>query len=123
MRLLVRWLVGAVSLWIAVWASKQLGIPGLSIADAPSALVSVAVLSVVNQLAGPVLGFLMWPLNCLTLGLARVLVGAALFWAVGRLELGLRVDGFLPALFGSIALSVVSALLDQLVPFGRKRKR
>lgn len=121
MRLLAKWLLGAVSLWLSVQAAKALGVSGLAVDSPPSALVSVAVLTVANQVLGPLAGFLAWPLNCLTLGLFRVLVSAGLFWLVGSLGLGLRVDGFLPALFGSVALAVISGILDQVLPVGRKR--
>ncbi len=121
MRLLARWLLGAVSLWLTVQAAKALGVVGLAIDSAPSALVSVAVLTIVNQVVGPLLGFFAWPLNCLTLGLFRVAVGAALFWLVGNLGLGLRVDGFIPGLFGSVALALISGILDQFIPVGRKK--
>jgi putative membrane protein len=43
-------------------------------------------------------------------------VNALLFWLAGTLGLGLSVQGFLPALYGSIALSTISGLLDLLIP-------
>jgi len=120
-RLLAKWLLGAVSLWLSVQAARALGVSGLAVDSPPSALVSIAVLTVANQVLGPLVGFLAWPLNCLTLGLFRVLISAGLFWLVGNLGLGLRVDGFVPALFGSVALAIISGILDQVLPVGRKK--
>lgn len=123
MRWLAKWFLGACSLFLGVKAVTALGIRGIAVDGAPSALVVIAILTVVNQVLGPLVGFVAWPLNCLTLGLFRLVVSALLFWWVGTLGLGLRVDGFVPAVAGSLAVSLISGVLDQLVPVGRKRGR
>ena len=41
-------------------------------------------------------------------------------WISSELSLGLQVDGFLPALFGSIVISIVGWLLSMVVGAGRK---
>ena len=77
---------------------------------------AIAVVTLVNAFVGPLLRLLAAPLNCLTMGLMRFVVNALLFWIAGSVGLGLSVQGFLPALYGSIALSSISGVLDLLIP-------
>lgn len=122
MKLLLKWVVGALSLWLTVLAGRQLGIKGLSLDSAMGALVSILALTLVNAFIRPVVSLLAMPLNCLTLGLMRFVVNALMFWLVGSMNLGLTVRGFVPALFGSVVLSLVSGVLDQYLPEKIDRK-
>lgn len=115
MKFLLKWAVGAGALYLTVLAGKALGIRGLSLDGAVGALFSIAALTLVNTFLRPLINLLALPINCLTMGLFRFVINALLFWLVGTLGLGLTVDGFLPALFGSVALSLVSGLLDTLI--------
>ncbi|MFM7322242.1 MAG: phage holin family protein [Armatimonadota bacterium] len=116
MRWLVRWAVGALALWLTVAAAKEVGVRGLALESAVGAFVAIAALGFANHFIRPVLVLIAFPLNCLTLGLFRLVINALLFQAVGALHVGLVVEGFLPAVFGSITLSVVSAILDFALP-------
>lgn len=122
MKLLLKWVVGALSLWLTVLAGRQLGIKGLALDSAMGALVSILALTLVNAFIRPVVSLLAMPLNCLTLGLMRFVVNALMFWLVGSMNLGLTVRGFVPALFGSVVLSLVSGVLDQYLPEKIDRK-
>jgi len=121
---LIRWIVGAVALYLTVasWQYVQpmatfLGTKKAIALDGPvGALFSIAAVTLVNAFVGPILRLLAAPLNCLTLGLMRFVVNALLFWLAGSLGLGLTVTGFLPALYGSIALSVLTGILDLFIP-------
>lgn len=115
MKWVLKWAVGAVSLYLTVVAARSLGIRGLALDGAVGALVAILALTLVNTFVRPVVSLLALPLNCMTLGLMRFVINAALFWGVGQLGLGLTVHGFLPALFGSIVLSVIAGVLDQLI--------
>jgi putative membrane protein len=55
------------------------------------------------------------PVTILTLGLSVFVLNALMFWVVSLLVPGFSVDGFLPALLGSLLLSVVSVLVNRLV--------
>ena len=57
----------------------------------------------------------------LTFGLFSFVVNAIMFWLVGQLNLGLVVNGWVAALFGSVVLSIVSGLLNHFVSFGDKK--
>ena len=121
---IIRWIVGAVALYLTVssWSYVQPLAPflggkhGLYLDGPVGAFFAIAVITLVNAFVGPLLRLLAAPLNCLTLGLMRFVVNALLFWIAGSLNLGLTVQGFLPALYGSIALSTLSGVLDLLIP-------
>jgi putative membrane protein len=122
MKFLVKWAVGALALYLTVVAwraaagATHLGKPeAMGIDGAVGAIFSIVALTLVNTFVRPVVSLLALPLNCLTLGLMRFVINALMFWLVGTLKLGLRVDGFVPALFGSIVLSCVSGILDQFI--------
>ena len=124
MNWIVRWIVGAVALYLTVfsWSYVQPLAPflggkrGLVLDGAIGAFFAIAVVTLVNAIVGPLLRLLAAPLNCLTMGLMRFVVNALLFWIAGSVGLGLSVQGFLPALYGSIALSSISGVLDLLIP-------
>ena len=124
MNWIVRWIVGAVALYLTVfsWSYVQPLAPflggkrGLVLDGAIGAFFAIAVVTLVNAFVGPLLRLLAAPLNCLTMGLMRFVVNALLFWIAGSLGLGLSVQGFLPALYGSVALSSISGVLDLLIP-------
>lgn len=115
MRLLLRWIIGAVSLYLTVMAAQGLGIRELGLKSPVSALIAIAVLTLVNAFVRPILGLLAAPINCLTLGLFSFVLNALMFWLVGTLNLGLIVKGFLPALFGSVVLSLISGILNSFI--------
>jgi putative membrane protein len=55
------------------------------------------------------------PVSILTLGLFIFVINAGLFWSVSTFVSGFTVDGFLPAFFGSLIVSFVSALVNKKV--------
>lgn len=111
---ILRFLLNIVVTAIALYAVTQF-VPGVSVtpADDPWAFIWVAlVFIVVNAVVGPVLRLLGAPFTILTLGLFALVINAALFllagWLSGALGLGLRVDGFVPALFGAVVMGVAT---------------
>lgn len=110
MRLLLVWALNAVALLLVAYI-----IPGVHLEDFYSALVAVLALGLVNTLLRPIFIVLTLPVTLLTLGLFLFVVNALLFWFVGDILSGFRVDGFLSALFGSIVYSVASWLLSSII--------
>jgi putative membrane protein len=125
MRILLRWIVGAVALFVTVKIAEVLGI-GLALKPGNdgiiAAFVAILVLTLVNALIRPIVAFFTAPLNCLTFGLFSFVVNALMFWLVGRLDVGLTVKGFVPALFGSVILSIISGLLNAFIVEPAERK-
>ncbi|MEO0948843.1 MAG: phage holin family protein [Cyanobacteria bacterium J06641_5] len=107
---LLTWLMAAVSLLITAKL-----VPGLSIEGFGPSLIGSALMGFVNATVKPVLQVLTLPLTILTLGLFLLVVNAIAFGLVGYFTPGFEVDGFFPAVIGSLVLSFVSWVLNGLV--------
>ncbi len=120
-RLLLRWVVLAVSLVIAslltnLLRPNEFDIQVKSVMGFFQLMVGVLVLSFINATLGRLLKLLTLPLNCLTLGLVSLLINALMLQIVGSLGFGFRIQTFLAALIGSLLLSAVNAVLGAFVP-------
>ena len=122
-QILIRWAIGAVALFLTVQLAQLVGVRGLAVKDVASAFVVVLALTLVNAFVRPVVRLMTAPLNCLTLGLFSFVVNALMFWLVGLLDIGLTVKGIVPALFGSIVLSLVGGVLNTFVPGKNEERR
>lgn len=117
--LLVRWVINAIALWVAV-----LLVPGIHAPDSVATLAATALIfGLVNALIRPVFKLLTCPLILLTLGLFTLVINALMLWLTswiaGLFDLGFTVSGFLPAFLGAIVVSIVSVVLSEFV----KRER
>ena len=65
----------------------------------------------VNALVRPVMVILTIPITFLTFGLFLLVVNALMLWLVATIVPGVKVKGFVPALLGSIVLSVLNFLV------------
>jgi len=117
MKLILRWLITAVSLYVAV-----LVVPGISVeGNAWVAFTIMAlVLGLVNALIRPILKMLSCGVIILTLGLFVFVINAGTFmlasWiAQTWLDVGFYVSGFPAALLGSIIVSIVSVILSSIL--------
>ena len=115
MNLFLTWVLAAVSLGIAASI-----VPGMAIANWQGAAIGVIVMLIVMKLAKavvePILKKVKLPVNILTLGIFKFVI-----IAIGLLLVGyftndyFIVDGFLPALYGAIVLSLVYEWIDWFV--------
>jgi len=110
MHLIVGWLVSALALWIVAQI-----IPGIMVRDFVSALVATAVLALVDVTVGPFLRLIAFPLTILTLGLFLLVINALLLKLASLFTPGFKVHGFLPAVLGSLVLTILSSFLRWLV--------
>ena len=115
MQHLLRLLVTAASLWVAIHL-----VPGLSFAGSPLAFLGVAVVfAVVNAVIRPVALALSLPLLLVTLGLFWLVVNGLMLWLTaalsGALGLGFHVRGFWAAVLGALVVSAASWILDRFV--------
>jgi putative membrane protein len=109
--LLVRIGVNAVSLWAA--ASL---IDGIELSDdLLSVVVVAAIFGLVNAFLKPIALLLSLPLLIITVGLFTVVVNAAMLAITDSLSGGLSVDGFWPAVFGAVVISLVSWALSSFL--------
>lgn len=114
MKLLLRWLAAA-----AAVAAATYFLPGIRLEGGIDQLLVVAlILGLVNALVRPVLKWLSCGIIVLTLGLFLLVINAALLlfaaWISQQVGIGFYVDGFAPALIGSVIISLVSYLFSLL---------
>jgi putative membrane protein len=118
MGLLIRLVVNAVALIAVAYV-----VPGIHVSGLGGALLAALILGIVNAVLRPVLVVISLPLELVTLGLFTLVINALLFWLVGALHVGLTVDGFWPAFWGAIVMSIVSWLLSLLTRGAEERRR
>jgi putative membrane protein len=87
-------------------------VSGIHCADLGSLVLAVLLLSFFNAVLRPVLLLFTLPFIIVTMGLGIVVINAFLFLFVGRIVQGFTVDGFWPAVWGSLVLSVTSFILN-----------
>ncbi|MEG4852736.1 phage holin family protein [Microcoleus sp. B5-D4] len=108
------WIVAAVSLIITANI-----VPGIAVVSFPAAMLAAVVIGLVNAIVRPILTLLTLPLTIITLGLFLFVVNAISLslasWLAGAFNIGFAVNGFWPALLGSIVLSFVSGLIGRFV--------
>jgi putative membrane protein len=108
--LLVIWLISALALWIVAQV-----IPGIYVSGYGAALVATLAITLVNGTLGVIVKILTFPLTLVTLGLFLLVVNAVLLKLASLLVPGFAVRGFLSAFFGSIVLTLLTALLRHLL--------
>ncbi|MEG4310386.1 phage holin family protein [Microcoleus sp. AT8-B1] len=108
------WIVAAVSLVITANI-----VPGMAVVSFPAAMLAAVVIGLVNAVVKPIITLLTLPLTIITLGLFLFVVNAISLslasWLASVFSIGFVVNGFWPALVGSIVLSFVSGLIGRFV--------
>jgi putative membrane protein len=112
MNLLLRWIASALAVAAAAYF-----VPGIRVTGGLQTYFVVAlILGVVNAVARPIVKGLACGLIVLTLGLFLFIINAAMLWltslAAQHFGYGFYVDGFVPAIVGSIVISLVSWVLS-----------
>lgn len=117
-KLLIRWVI----ISLAIFVAARL-VPGIEVAGTGwiAYAVVAAVLGLVNSIVRPVLKLLTCPLILLTLGIFTLVINAVTLllssaivnWLA--LDISFRVNGFWPAFWGALIISVVTAVLSALV--------
>lgn len=123
MRLIIRILINAAALWAAVHL-----VSGIHFTGSTTSLLGVAlVFGILNAIARPILFFFSLPILIITLGLFTFVLNAIILLLTSalssRLGLGFSVDGFGPALWGAIVISIVSMFLSIFVHDSRDDAR
>jgi len=121
MRFLLRLVITATALWLAVAL-----VPGIVWSGSAIGLLAVAlVFGLLNALVRPLLVLLSCPLIVLTLGLFLLVLNAVMLLLTASISnsLGLefRVDGFIPALLGGLVVAIASAILSVFVGEAQRR--
>ena len=90
-------------------------IPGIEVESPSAGIAAVILLALLNALVRPVLYLLSLPFIILTLGLFMVVINALLLQLVSFLVKGFVVEGFWPAFWGAVVISVVSSILNLFI--------
>lgn len=109
MRVLLNWLLSAVSLIIVSYV-----VPGFHVMGFSSALIAALVIGIINATIGFFLKIVTFPLTVLTLGIFWWVINALMILIASHVVNGFVVTGFLPAFIGAIVLSLVNMLLRGL---------
>lgn len=117
MRLILRWLILAVAIWLTAMI-----LPGLELTGSIWNLLIVAlVFGLINAVIRPIVQLLALPITILTLGLFALVVNALMLWLTAALLPALNLTGgffqnFLTVLLGSILISIISTVLSWFLP-------
>jgi putative membrane protein len=88
---------------------------GVQVEGWGSALFDAIVLGFVNAVVRPLMVLLTFPLTILTFGLFLLVINAFMLLLVGALVPGIRVQGFGPALLGSLVLTLLNLAVELLI--------
>jgi putative membrane protein len=127
MRLIVRLLAGAVALAVAAALIEGISVgPGTSGERALTLLAVAVIFGLVNAVVRPIVRLFTLPLFVITLGLFTFVVNALRLlltaWIGEQFELAFEVAGFVAALLGALVISVVSFLINLLLPDEYERR-
>jgi putative membrane protein len=120
-RLLLRLLATAVALAVAAALVDGISVgPGTDRERALTLLGVAVIFGLVNAIIRPILRLLTLPLVVLTLGLFLLVLNALMLllteWIAEQLHLAFQVDGFWSAVLGALIVTVVSFLINIVLP-------
>ena len=82
------------------------------------AFLAALIFGVVNATVRPVMVFLTIPITIVTLGLFLLVVNALMLWLVAAVSPGIKVEGFGPAFWGALLLTVLNILVSWIFGIG-----
>ena len=106
---LVNWMLSALSLMIVAHVVR-----GFDVTSFGTALIAALVIGLVNATVGLFLKIVTFPLSLITLGIFWFVINALMLKLAAAFVSGFTIDGFLPAFFGAIVLSLVNVFLKAI---------
>ena len=106
---ILHWLLSGVSLIIVANL-----LPGIEVDGFGAALIAAFVIGLVSATVGFLLKIIFLPFILLTLGIVYFLINGLMLKLAAAIVPGFRVNGCLPAVFGSVLLTLVDYLLFRL---------
>lgn len=119
MNFIIRWLVTAIAVGVAVWI-----VPGIDLIGGNEAWIAIGVfglfLSLINISIKPVMQLLSLPISVITLGIFYVIVNTLMLYIAAWLAnsiffAGIDIVTFGSAFVASIVISIVSAIMNAIV--------
>ena len=106
---LIHWLLSGVALLIVARI-----VPGIQVDGFGAALIAAFVIGLVGATVGVILKFILLPFIILTLGVVYFLINGLMLKLASEIVPGFRVNGCLPAVLGSILLTLVDYILTRI---------
>ena len=122
-KFLLRWLINS----LAVWAAVSI-VPGIEWTNDWGAVLSLGlILTLVNAIVRPLAKFVGCLPILLTLGLFTLVINAGLFaltgWIGTAFGFGFTVDGFWPAFWGGLVVSLVGMVMGIILRDELKKRK
>lgn len=107
---------------IALYAAAYF-VPGINlqqsgnmVSDIGTVLFVALIFGIINALVKPIISLLSLPITILTLGLFMLVINAAMLMLTSFVAgAAFNVDGWIPAILGSIVISIVGALVGMFL--------
>lgn len=106
MNVLINWVLSAVSLMIVAHVIR-----GFEVTGFVTALIAAIVIGLVNATVGLFLKIVTFPLTLVSLGVFWFIINALMLKLAAAFVPGFTIQGFVPAFFGAIVLSLVNLFL------------
>lgn len=106
---IIHWILSSVALLIVANV-----LPGIQVESFGSAMIAALVIGIVSATVGLILKIVLLPFIFLTLGLVYFLINGLMLKLASEMVPGFRVQGCLPAVLGSVLLTMVDYLLNRL---------
>ncbi|HEX4278947.1 MAG TPA: phage holin family protein [Bryobacteraceae bacterium] len=106
---LIHWILSGVALIVVANI-----LPGIQVESFGSAMIAALVIGLVSATVGLVVKIILLPFIFLSLGLVYFLINGLMLKLASELVPGFRVNGCLPAVLGSILLTIVDYVLNRL---------
>ncbi len=110
-RLLVRWLVCSLGLWIAA----ALLSPSISYSNASVIIIAGLILALINTVIKPILVILSLPAIIFTLGLFMIVINGVTVYIASKLYSQLHITDFLAAMFAGMVIGLVNYLVSAII--------
>ncbi len=117
MRVLLRWLINALTLLVLT----QL-VAGFAVDSFYHALIAALVLGLLNAIVRPVLIVLTLPINIVTLGLFTFVINAGLIWFMSTFIKGVELTSFWSAILVAIVLWAVATITNFFLKQAKESK-
>jgi putative membrane protein len=99
--LFIRWAIIAGTVYLT-----QYLIDGIWVKNFFSAIIASLIIGLLNTFIKPILTFITLPALILSLGFSMIFINALMLWFAGEILEGIEIAGFMPALWGSIIISI-----------------
>ena len=108
--LVIRWLTTAFALWLT-----SLIVQGIEVDGMVPLFFAAVVLGIFNAVLRPLVLFVTFPINLLTLGFFTLVINGAMLKLTGDVVRGFSVHGFWSAVIGALLLSAFSFAINLFI--------